>query len=155
MLSGHRNVLNNSLSSVQICSQNSVQTEPFVVVEVPVGEIICQDRSVPVQVFFHCGFVGDSYCHNSVHTCERGRVILGAGDTGELLRYQQPHLPSAGVAEELEVSKSTCDIVIVSIQTWFGGGTTQTTLFAAMGGCRTVLLWIVLFSCSAVSRKDC
>lgn len=109
---------------------------------------------------FQCKFsftvaLWETVIATSVHTCERGRVILGAGDTGELLRYQQPHLPSAGVAEELEVSKSTCDIVIVSIQTWFGGGTTQTTLFAAMGGCRTVLLWIVLFSCSAVSRKDC
>lgn len=51
VLSGPRSVLSNCLSTVPISGQNCVQTELFVVVGVPVGEVICQYQSVPGQFF--------------------------------------------------------------------------------------------------------
>lgn len=86
VFSGHRNVLNNCLSTVQISSQNCVQTELFVVVGAPVGKIICQYWSVPVQFFLTLSLwlCGRRLFPQQRPHRERDRFRLSGGDPGKL-----------------------------------------------------------------------
>lgn len=133
-----------SLAPVHISSQNCVQLELFGAVGAPRSELICQYWSVPLQFWtLGCNFVGHNYFHRSIPPL-RG--------PGSLANCWAPFWLELQMRA---VSQGTCDVFIISIQTWLWSRNNINCLFPALGGCRAVLSPAVLFSYSATSHKDC